>query len=61
MNKQTSNSVELAIAWTGPLCILGMIFFWGIMGHNIPPPNFHDRIYSYIARRYSQARPVGCH
>jgi|TARA_B110000967_G_scaffold209762_1_gene267517 hypothetical protein len=40
MNKQTSNSVELAIAWTGPLCILGMIFFWGIMGHNIPPPNF---------------------
>jgi len=40
MDKQTTNRVELAIAWTGPLCILGYIIFWGIMGHNIPPPNF---------------------
>lgn len=40
MDKETKNMVELAIAYCGPLFVLGYIVFWGILGHNIPPPNF---------------------
>jgi len=40
MDKETRNSVELALAWIGPLFVLTYFWFWGVMGHNIPPPNF---------------------
>ncbi len=39
MDKETKNMVELAVACCGPLFVLGYLVFWGIMGHNIPPPN----------------------
>jgi hypothetical protein len=39
MDERTKNSVERAIAWCGPLFVVTYSLFWGIMGHNIPPPN----------------------
>lgn len=39
MDKETKNLVELCVAWCGPLFVLGYLVFWGILGHNIPPPN----------------------
>jgi hypothetical protein len=39
MNDNTKRSVEIAIAYCGPLFVLSYTFFWGILGHNIPPPN----------------------
>lgn len=40
MDKETRNTVELAIAWIGPVFIVAYFWFWGVMGHNIAPPNF---------------------
>jgi hypothetical protein len=39
MTKETENRLNIAIAWCGPGFVLGYIVFWGIMGHNVPPPN----------------------
>ena len=40
MEATTKQGVERAMAWTGPLFIVAMSITWGVMGHNIPPPNF---------------------
>ena len=32
-------SVDRALAWTGPLFVVTYTIFWGVLGHNIPPPN----------------------
>lgn len=39
MDESAKRNVELAIAYLGPLFVLGYIIFWAILGHNIPPPN----------------------
>lgn len=39
MNPATKRSIERALAWCGPLFVVGYTYFWGILGHNIPPPN----------------------
>jgi hypothetical protein len=39
MEKETMRMVNIGIAWTGPLFVLGYIYFWAILGHNVPPPN----------------------
>lgn len=40
MEESSKRAIERALAWTGPIFVVAMVFFWGIMGHNIPPPNF---------------------
>jgi hypothetical protein len=35
----TQNKLNKTIAWCGPAFVLGYVIFWGLMGHNIPPPN----------------------
>ena len=37
-NTKLDLQIQLVCAWFGPICILGYLFFWGILGHNIPPP-----------------------
>ena len=39
MDSDTKRLVHLAIAWCGPLFVLGYIIFWAVLGHNVPPPN----------------------
>ena len=39
MDAKTQRYIDLAMAYSGPLFVVGYIIFWGIMGHNIPPPN----------------------
>ena len=39
MDATTKRSVERAIAWCGPAFVVLFTISWGIMGHNIPPPN----------------------
>ena len=39
MDVATKRSVERAIAWCGPAFVILFSLGWGIMGHNIPPPN----------------------
>jgi len=40
MNETTrlDHKIQLVCAWFGPIFILGYLVFWGILGHNIPPP-----------------------
>ncbi|GAB3629931.1 hypothetical protein PTE30175_05151 [Pandoraea terrae] len=39
MEKDSKRLIEIAVAWCGPLFVLGYIVFWAILGHNVPPPN----------------------
>lgn len=39
MDPKSKRNVNIALAYCGPIFILGYIVFWAIMGHNIPPPN----------------------
>jgi len=38
-NTKIDLQLQLACAWFGPVFILGYLVFWGILGHNIPPPS----------------------
>ncbi len=40
MDNETKRLAQLALAWCGPVFVLGYIIFWAILGHNVPPPNF---------------------
>lgn len=39
MHSDTKKTVEAGIAFCGPLFVIGYIVFWGVLGHNVPPPN----------------------
>ena len=39
MDPETKRKLGLAAAWCGPLFVVTYTIFWGILGHNIPPPN----------------------
>ena len=39
MDENAKQSIERGLAWCGPIFVITIIYTWGIMGHNIPPPN----------------------
>lgn len=39
MDKNVTRMINIGIACCGPLFVIGYIFCWGVLGHNIPPPN----------------------
>jgi hypothetical protein len=39
MDVGAKKAIERGLAWIGPLFVVGYTYTWGIMGHNIPPPN----------------------
>lgn len=39
MQDNSKRAIERAMAWCGPFFVVAITITWGIMGHNIPPPN----------------------
>ena len=39
MEENTKRAVERGLAWMGPLFVVTYILFFGVLGHNLPPPN----------------------
>ncbi len=39
MNEKSVRKVHLAVAWTGPLCLLTFVAGWIVLSHNYPPPD----------------------
>lgn len=39
MDASAKRGIERGLAWCGPLFVVAIIYTWGILGHNIPPPN----------------------
>lgn len=39
MEESSKRAIERGLAWCGPIFVVFIIITWGIMGHNIPPPN----------------------
>jgi hypothetical protein len=39
MEESSKRAIERGIAWCGPLFVVSFIYTFGILGHNIPPPN----------------------
>ena len=40
MSSETERFVKLGFAYCGPVFVILYIIFWGVLGHNIPPPSF---------------------
>ena len=39
MNEKSVRKLHLAVAWTGPLCLLTFFAGWIVLSHNYPPPD----------------------
>lgn len=39
MDPDTKRLINIALASTGPLFVIGYIICWAMLGHNVPPPN----------------------
>jgi hypothetical protein len=57
MDETTTRQVNKALALTGPIFVLGYLFFWGILGHNIPPPNMMAMTGQELVDNYYLAFP----
>jgi hypothetical protein len=55
MRTETENRLNYAIAWCGPAFVVGYIIFWGLMGHNIPPPNMMGLSDDQLVAQYYDA------
>jgi hypothetical protein len=63
MDEKTKRMAELAVACCGPLFVVTYTFFWGILGHNIPPPNMMgmtpDQLVSEYYGKYQSDITIG--
>lgn len=39
MDENAKRAIERGLAWCGPVFLIGIIYTWAVMGHNVPPPN----------------------
>jgi hypothetical protein len=39
MDEKSKRAAERGLAWCGPIFVVAFVFTFGILGHNIPPPN----------------------
>jgi hypothetical protein len=39
VDEGAKRAVERFLAWCGPIFVVGIIYTWAVMGHNVPPPN----------------------
>jgi hypothetical protein len=62
MNEGAKRGLDRALAWTGPIFVVAMIYFWGIKSHNIPPPNFMamtpDQLIAEYYGKYPEIGPA---
>lgn len=57
----SKRAVDRALAWCGPIFVVAISYTWGIMGHNIPPPNMMamtpEQLVSEYYARYPSIGP----
>src|SRR5258708_19628734 len=52
MDTETKRLVQVAVAWCGPVFVLGFIVFWAVLGHNVPPPNMMGMTSAQLVSEY---------
>ncbi len=52
MDTETKRLVQVAVAWCGPVFVLGFIVFWAVLGHNVPPPNMMGMTSAQLISEY---------
>ena len=61
MEESATRAIERGLAWCGPIFIVLVIFFWAVMGHNLPPPNMMamtpDQLVSEYYGKYPSIGP----
>jgi hypothetical protein len=61
MEDASTRAVERGLAWCGPIFIVLIIFFWAVLGHNLPPPNMMamtpDQLVSEYYAKYPSIGP----
>jgi len=55
MDESVKRAVARGLAWCGPFFVVTIIYTWGILGHNVPPPNMmaltpQELVDSYYAK-----------
>lgn len=57
MEESTKNAIERVLAWCGPFFVVTIIITWGMMGHNIPPPNMMGMTPDQLVSEYYAKYP----
>jgi len=61
MEEKTKLAIDRWLAWTGPFFVVTITITWGVMGHNIPPPNMMamtgEQLVSDYYGKYSSIAP----
>ena len=61
MDESATRAIERGLAWCGPIFIVLVIFFWAVLGHNLPPPNMlamtPDQLVSEYYGKYPSIGP----
>jgi hypothetical protein len=52
MDNETKRLVQIAVAWCGPVFVIGFIIFWAVLGHNVPPPNMMGMTSAQLISEY---------
>ncbi len=56
MNERSVKKLQLAVAWTGPLCLLTFFSAWIVLSHNYPPPDPAFTAAELVTNYYSKYR-----
>jgi hypothetical protein len=61
MDDNAKRAVERGLAWCGPVFVVSFVYSFGILGHNIPPPNMMamtpDQLVSEYYGKYPSIGP----
>jgi hypothetical protein len=61
MDDKAKRTVERGLAWCGPIFVVAFVYTFGILGHNIPPPNMMamkpDQLISEYYGKYPEIGP----
>ena len=56
MNDKSARRLHLAVAWTGPLCLLTFFAGWIVLSHNYPPPDPMFTAQELVDKYYAKYR-----
>lgn len=52
MDEAAKRAIERGLAWCGPIFLVGIIYTWAVMGHNVPPPNMNGMTAEQLVSEY---------
>lgn len=57
MEASSKRAIEQGLAWCGPVFMVGYMYCWAILGHNLPPPNMMAMSAQELVQEYYMKYP----